>query len=160
MRGFRLLPLLLLASACREEEPPTTLHFQVTRPAAEKVRLAVMADASTPGGSAPARAKPEPAPRPSPPAAAEMPRTGGGAATTGECKRAADCVVEPADCCDCANGGKQHAITRARAAASRAARAKRCRDVMCTMMYSTDPSCGKRAGCVDHRCVLISADSR
>src|SRR5229473_1300666 len=98
---FSLLLPLLLASACREE-PTTTLHFQVTQPAAEKVRLAVMADAATP-----ARAKPEPEARRASPAPAEKPRTGAGAGTR-ECKIAADCVVEPADCCNCANGGKQH----------------------------------------------------
>lgn len=72
-----------------------------------------------------------------------------------ECKVAADCVVEPVDCCDCANGGKQHAIAMRTAAAARRARKGRCKDVLCTMMLSTDPSCGARAGCLEGRCVLV-----
>ena len=74
-----------------------------------------------------------------------------------ECKVAADCVVEPLDCCDCANGGKQHAISKKAAAASKAARAERCKTKMCTMMLSTDPSCGQRADCVDGQCVMAAA---
>lgn len=72
-----------------------------------------------------------------------------------ECKAASDCVVEPADCCDCANGGKQHAIPKAQAAASKAARAERCKNTVCTMMLSTDPTCGQRADCVDGKCVMV-----
>lgn len=72
-----------------------------------------------------------------------------------ECKVAADCVVEPADCCDCANGGKQHAIPKKQAAASKAARAERCKHTMCTMMLSTDPTCGERPDCVDGQCVMV-----
>jgi hypothetical protein len=74
-----------------------------------------------------------------------------------ECKVAADCVVEPLDCCDCANGGKQHAIAKKAAAAGKAARVERCKAKMCTMMLSTDPSCGQRADCVDGACVLAAA---
>ncbi len=73
-----------------------------------------------------------------------------------ECKVAADCVVEPLDCCDCANGGKQHAIAKKAAAAAKAARAERCKTKMCTMMLSTDPSCGQRADCVDGQCVMVA----
>lgn len=71
-----------------------------------------------------------------------------------ECKMAADCVVEPVDCCDCANGGKQHAITKKLAAASKASHAEKCKGKMCTMMLSTNPSCGQRADCVDGACVM------
>jgi hypothetical protein len=77
-----------------------------------------------------------------------------------ECKVAADCVVEPLDCCDCANGGKQHAIAKKAAAASKAARAERCKTKMCTMMLSTDPSCGQRADCVDGQCVMVAAKKK
>ncbi len=77
-----------------------------------------------------------------------------------ECKVAADCVIEPADCCDCANGGKQHAIPKKAAAASKAARAERCKTTMCTMMLSTDPTCGQRAGCVDGQCVMVPAPAK
>ncbi|MCA1665611.1 MAG: hypothetical protein LC659_15310, partial [Myxococcales bacterium] len=74
-----------------------------------------------------------------------------------ECKVAADCVIEPVDCCDCANGGKQHAIAKKAAAAAKAARAGRCKGKMCTMMLSTDPSCGQRAQCVEGACVMAAA---
>jgi hypothetical protein len=71
-----------------------------------------------------------------------------------ECKVAADCVVEPIECCDCANGGKQHAISKKQAAATKSARADKCKHAVCTMMLSTDPSCGERADCVDGACVM------
>jgi hypothetical protein len=71
-----------------------------------------------------------------------------------ECKVAADCVVEPLECCDCANGGKQHAVTKKAAAAGKAAHDAKCKTKMCTMMLSTDPSCGMRADCVDGACVM------
>lgn len=73
-----------------------------------------------------------------------------------ECRVAADCVVEPLDCCDCANGGKQHAIAKKAAAAAQAARAAKCKSAVCTMMLSTDPSCGQRAECVDGACVMAA----
>jgi hypothetical protein len=76
------------------------------------------------------------------------------AAHATECKQSADCVVEPDDCCDCANGGRQHAIPKTKAMAAKAAREKRCKGQMCTMMLSTDPTCGKRAECVAGACVL------
>ncbi len=77
-----------------------------------------------------------------------------------ECKVAADCVVEPLECCDCANGGKQHAITKKAAAAGKAAHAAKCKTAMCTMMLSTDPSCGMRADCVDGACVMAAAKKK
>jgi hypothetical protein len=73
-----------------------------------------------------------------------------------ECKAAADCVLEPMECCDCANGGKQHAIAKKLAAASKKARAEKCKARMCTMMLSTDPSCGQHADCVDGQCVMAA----
>jgi hypothetical protein len=63
--------------------------------------------------------------------------------------------VEPEDCCDCANGGRQHAIAKAQQAASKAARTKRCKGVMCTLMLSVDPTCGKRPDCVEGQCVMV-----
>ena len=54
-----------------------------------------------------------------------------------ECKADGDCVLVPDGCCDCANGGKLVAVTKA-AAAHRPK--KDCKDVMCTMMISTDPT--------------------
>jgi hypothetical protein len=85
-------------------------------------------------------------------------RSGVGKATgkkaEAECRVAADCVVEPLDCCDCANGGKQHAIPKKQAAASKSARQARCKHTVCTMMLSTDPTCGQRPDCVDGACVM------
>ena len=78
----------------------------------------------------------------------------------GRVQAAADCVVEPTDCCDCANGGKQHAIPKKLAAAQKAARAERCKATACTMMLSTDPSCGERADCVDGQCVMAAAKKK
>lgn len=72
-----------------------------------------------------------------------------------ECKVAADCVVEPVECCDCANGGKQHAVSKKVAAASKKARAAECKAKMCTMMLSTNPTCGMRADCVDGACTMV-----
>jgi hypothetical protein len=86
--------------------------------------------------------------------AAKTPAKGKPAATA-ECKVAADCVVVPLDCCDCANGGKQHAIAKKQAAAAKTARAEKCKTTVCTMMLSTDPSCGQRADCVDGACVMV-----
>lgn len=79
----------------------------------------------------------------------------GGKRAGAECRVAADCAVEPLDCCDCANGGKQHAIPKKLAAAAQAARQARCKNTVCTMMLSTDPSCGQRADCVDGKCVMV-----
>jgi hypothetical protein len=73
-----------------------------------------------------------------------------------ECKTAADCVLEPLECCDCANGGKQHAIAKKGLAAAKAAHAEKCKTQMCTMMLSTDPSCGQRADCVEGQCVMVA----
>jgi hypothetical protein len=81
-------------------------------------------------------------------------------AASPECKLAADCTVVPLDCCDCANGGKQHAIAAKALAAAKAARAERCAHTMCTMMLSTDPSCGQRADCVAGVCVMAAAKKK
>src|SRR4051812_2587343 len=132
--------LVLCAVGCREEptivikfEPnDMTGHAVVTKPAD-------LATAPTPPDMAAAAVgKKKPPAKP-------------------ECKTAADCVVEPLDCCDCANGGKQHAVAKKVAAASKAARAEKCKGKMCTMMLSTDPSCGERAACVDGACVMGAA---
>jgi hypothetical protein len=79
----------------------------------------------------------------------------GKASPKAECKAATDCVLEPIDCCDCANGGKQHAVTKKMAAATKSARAQKCKTAVCTMMLSTDPSCGQRADCVNGACAMV-----
>lgn len=73
------------------------------------------------------------------------------------CKTDAECVVVPDGCCDCANGGKQHAVSKREEASVRTAQRASCKDVMCTMMLSVDPTCGKRAACIDGACGLRDA---
>jgi hypothetical protein len=72
-----------------------------------------------------------------------------------ECKVDADCAVVPDDCCDCANGGRQQAIPKKQVATHQAERGKRCGKVMCTMMFSTDPTCGMRAACAAGQCTMV-----
>jgi hypothetical protein len=67
-----------------------------------------------------------------------------------ECQKDADCVVVADDCCDCKNGGRQHAQHKALPKPSRAG----CADVLCTAMMSPDASCGKKPACVAHACIL------
>jgi len=140
VKSWLWIPLLAALAACHED-PPIVIRFEpndlsgakaATPPAAPD--LATVAKiAAPPDAGAAKQVKKGPA----------------------ECKVKADCVIEPVDCCDCANGGKQHAIAKAGAAAAKAARAKRCKDAMCTMMVSTDPTCGKRADCQEGMCVLV-----
>ena len=75
-----------------------------------------------------------------------------------ECKVDADCEVVPEDCCDCANGGRQQSIPKSHVAAFKKERGKRCGKVMCTMMFSTDPTCGMRAQCLSGQCELKKKD--
>ncbi len=142
---------LVVVAGCREE-PTIVIKF-------EPNDLAGRAATPTPGvarpgdlGAAAATTPPDlGAAKTAAPATKEGKKKGGG----GECKVAADCVVVPLECCDCANGGKQHAISKKRAAAEKASRAEKCKTAVCTMMLSTDPSCGQRADCVDGACVMV-----
>jgi hypothetical protein len=139
-RAVIVLSLLSCIVGCREE-PTIVIKFEPNDMAAAAKRdMVVAAAAAQPADLAVAAPTAE--------------KKKGKAA---ECKVAADCVVEPLDCCDCANGGKQHAIAKKAAAAGKAARVERCKAKMCTMMLSTDPSCGQRADCVDGACVLAAA---
>jgi len=132
--------LLLCAVGCREE-PTIVIKFEPNdmTGAAIVAKPADLATAARPADMAVAAVEKRKPPK------------------TAECKKAADCVVEPVDCCDCANGGKQHAVSKKAAAATKSARAERCKAKMCTMMLSTDPSCGQRADCVDGACVMAAA---
>jgi hypothetical protein len=137
--GAALATLVLGAAACREE-PTIVIKFEPNDLGARPPEMAKRpADLAQPAPDL-ATAQKEPPP---------------GKKKAAECKVAADCVVEPLDCCDCANGGKQHAIAKKLAAASKARRDQRCKHTMCTMMLSTDPSCGQRADCVDGACVMV-----
>ena len=137
-----VIALLLVSAAGCREEPTIVIKFEPNdmtgHPlASAAAKLADLATAPTPADMATAAVeKKKPA--------------------KAECKMAADCVVEPVECCDCANGGKQHAIAKRLAAASKAAHAEKCKAKMCTMMLSTDPSCGQRADCVDGQCVMAA----
>lgn len=67
-----------------------------------------------------------------------------------ECENDADCTTEIDGCCDCANGGKQKAVSATHQAAAPHAPC----DSLCTMMISTDPSCGRHPACVGGSCTL------
>jgi hypothetical protein len=140
------LAAALFAVACREE-PTIVIKFEPNDLASAAAPAPKLADLGT---RAAAAATPDLG-------LAKKPVPGKKTAAA-ECKVAADCVVEPADCCDCANGGRQHAIPKKQAAASKAARAERCKTAVCTMMMSTDPSCGQRADCVDGACVMVKKE--
>jgi hypothetical protein len=163
----QLLLVLSLAwlGACHEE-PPIVIKFEPMDGAASHPASTVLVDAAarssvdgsaahatTDGGAAHAAAE----------AGATKghvaPTTDGGkglpaVAAGGACKTADDCLVVPVECCDCANGGKQQAANKQQAKAIAASREKSCKNAMCTMMISTDPSCGMRANCVSGKCVM------
>jgi hypothetical protein len=83
-----------------------------------------------------------------------------GKPATAECKTAADCVVEPNDCCTCTSGGAQHAVAKKKLAALEAARKKGCGHTMCPMIVSHDPSCAEAAGCVAGACQLVAKKTK
>jgi len=136
----RLLIAVVLLVGCKEE-PPIVIKFEPLDAAA--VKPAATADAAAPMIA--------PTPRVADAGVARAPVKKAGAP---ECKTAADCVVLPVECCDCANGGKQHAVSKKVAAATKAARAQKCKTAVCTMMFSTDPTCGMRASCVAGQCAM------
>jgi hypothetical protein len=73
------------------------------------------------------------------------------------CKVEADCTLIVDGCCDCANGGKlAPALKRDETKLTKAHQAA-CKNTMCTMMVSTDKSCGSRPACVDGHCALRPA---
>ena len=85
----------------------------------------------------------------------DLPRaSASGSMFQAECQEAADCVLVPVACCDCSNGGSQRSVSKKAASASSAEREKRCKDQMCAMVMSSDPSCTKRANCFAGHCVL------
>jgi hypothetical protein len=145
MRPMTFLFVLCVGVLGCREEPAIVIKFEPN----DLAQAPKAATTVTDGGLA--AAKPAPADAAAKPAEPTPAKKG-----PAECKTAADCVVEPAECCDCANGGKQHAIPKAHAAASKAERKKRCKDTMCTMMLSTDPTCGQRADCVAGSCVMAA----
>src|SRR6185369_17222980 len=76
-------------------------------------------------------------------------------AAAAACKRDADCVLVPVDCCPCSAGGQQRALPAKEKAAYERERQGRCADTMCTAMMSTDPSCeATKAVCKAGACAL------
>jgi hypothetical protein len=142
-----LFAIVLLGIGCHEE-PPIVIKFEPADAGKAAAVPVAVGDAAAPV----AVARPD---------AGAAPKAESAGAKKGapECKLAADCEVVPTECCDCANGGKQEAASHQKAAELKAGRPKRCKDVMCTMMVSTDPSCGKRADCVEGRCVMVEKKS-
>lgn len=149
MKNTRLIALSLLVGlgglglAGCHQEPPIVVKFEPNDLKA--------APSAVDSGAAPSSHEDLGRADAAKPGAEATPATHGKA----ECRVAADCTVAPADCCDCANGGKQQAIPKHAEAKLKAARAKRCKGVMCTMMLSLDPTCGKRADCLEGHCVLV-----
>jgi hypothetical protein len=64
-----------------------------------------------------------------------------------DCKKDADCVLVPDDCCDCSQGGKQHAIPKKQKDAYEKDRHKRCATTQCMEMISQDLSCTQHPFC-------------
>ena len=77
-----------------------------------------------------------------------------------DCRKDADCVLVPDDCCSCAEGGKQHALPKSRRDAYQAERKSRCAGTMCPQMMSTDPSCAQQAVCRAGACQLADGTAR
>ena len=146
-RASVAVAFVLLVVGCREE-PTIVIKFEpndLGGKSAVAAKVADMAEAAKPAAPADLAV------------AAKVP-PGAKKGAAAECKVAADCVVAPLECCDCANGGKQHAIAKKTAAAAKAAHDAKCKAQMCTMMLSTDPSCGMKADCVDGACVMAKKE--
>jgi len=144
-----LIACVLLGIGCHEE-PPIVIKFEPADAAAKAVTPAPVAVADAAAVAAPVEKRDAGA------ATAEKPGPKGKTKPTApECKVAADCEVAPVECCSCANGGKQKAVTHKVAAQLEKERPNRCKGIMCTMMVSTDPTCGKRPDCVDGQCTMI-----
>ena len=129
---MRAIAFLLLLGACHEE-PPIVIKFEPQDLSAKKVAAV---DAAAPPKAAVDAST-----------AVEPPKKG-----DAECKTAADCGLIVDGCCDCNNGGKQKAVTKAQAAAFK--RDPKCRGMMCMHMISMDPTCKEKAACVSGKCVL------
>lgn len=156
-RPLLVMVSMVLLAACHEE-PPIVIKFE---PVDAGARAAATAGADG-GARAAATAVPPASPGADTPVAAGRPPDGGSIAVgvkagarKQECKVASDCEVASVECCDCANGGKQEAMPKAKAAQLKAHHGEKCKGVMCTMMVATDPTCGKRADCVTGVCTMV-----
>jgi hypothetical protein len=143
MKSAGLLIVALLAVAC-EREPAIVVRFD-----AVDQGTVVRRDLATASPTADAAIKP----------AADLAVSAAPVmkAKAEACASDADCVLVPDGCCGCANGGKLKAAHKHDQARLEAAQKKTCADTMCTMMVSTDPSCGQRPSCVSGECRLRAA---
>jgi len=71
-----------------------------------------------------------------------------------ECEKDSDCVAIKVDCCDCNQGGKRRAVTKAAREIDNERLLINCDDVVCLQMVSEDPSCTQKAACRSGHCVL------
>jgi hypothetical protein len=143
---FGLIGLFGFFSWGCHEEPPIIIKFEPADAAGAHAPAASKAPTASPDAAAATTERKDASP---PTATTTAPKKGA------ECQTATDCEVVPVECCDCANGGKQQAVSKRAAAQIRADRPNRCKGVMCTMMVSTDPTCGKRADCAAGKCVMV-----
>lgn len=134
-----------LGSVGCKEEPTIVIKFEPNDLGTTKPADLLPRDAARPADLATVAAK------------GDEGKGGKPAAAGGECKVAADCVVEPVDCCNCNSGGSQHAIAKSKAAAAAAKRASKCGHTMCPMFVSHDKSCSMEPACVEGACVLTAA---
>ena len=152
--AFCLVPALLSLAGCKQE-PTIVIKFEPNDMTGAKAAAPSDLAARAPADLGSRASAPGAATKNAVASKADRGKAAG-KKPAAECKVAADCVVEPLDCCDCANGGRQHAIPKKLAAASKAARQTRCKHTACTMMLSTDPTCGQRPDCVDGACVMVN----
>jgi hypothetical protein len=72
-----------------------------------------------------------------------------------KCNTNEECVLIPADCCGCNQGGKQRSINKKFLTDLTKRRQKDCANTFCIQMISKDPSCkATRATCEKGICVL------
>jgi hypothetical protein len=132
--------VVLIAAAACQREPAVIIRFDASDMAGRD--LAKAADLTLPQGGAIDLAG-------APAAEAKKAEAKGPA-----CKVDADCAAITDGCCDCANGGKLRVVAKKEEAKLVKAQRAGCKDVMCTMAVSNDPTCDKRAACVDGACTL------
>jgi hypothetical protein len=142
MRAALTCLIVLVALAGCRKEPTIVIKFE-PNDLASVAPAAVAGDAASPPATVADAAAGAEAPQPAAPAGPP------------ECKKPADCEVIPVECCGCNAGGAQMAVPKARVAALKKERAKKCKGTVCAQMMSQDPSCLQVPTCKDGRCVLI-----
>lgn len=75
-------------------------------------------------------------------------------ATSEDCKKDAECIAVPDDCCPCSQGGALRALPRKQKDTYEKDRKKRCAGTMCAEVVSQDPSCAQRPFCGAGICEL------